>query len=1021
MLGLGPDPLTWILTCRPFAGDLLTCSPFRYPVYCLDEPSHPLSLAAGRVVTYWDGRGEPSRMTTFEAGDITLHKVRDYVWEMPPEGGMGAPARVFASEALLEEIADDKSLQQLRDTTHLPGVEKYAVCMPDGHQGYGFPVGGVAGIDAENGCISPGAVGYDINCLTGDAEVSVEFGRKIKISDLQERFEDESAVVAAEESMVSDIRLFTENPSKSVNEVKTETGDTVKATPDHKFRTPEGMTRLSELEPGDTVLVHPFEGIEDQDPEEFTVLTEEHFADEDPQLIRVLKERNLLPLKSTDEAFNHLLKLVGFHMGDGAFGSHGQTWFYGEPEDLESVRKDIRAVGFKPSKIYSRKRKHEFNGSTFERTEYSIKATANAFRQLLIRLGTPSGEKVKSRFTTPDYLEQLTDWQRALYLSAFFGAEMSAPAAKADKNLYCPKISQNRTQKHADAGEQFMQEVAEYLNKMGVETNKVERFDADTSREDMKRLRLGIKSDSENLIRFFTCIGYQYNQKKERLAALATQYLKLKRDTLEQRERIAEKVDALTDGGVPVDEIKTSFNVSDYFIKRSAQQSSDRCVRPPADFPSFEAFCESTDVRENLTVPVEIESIEPAGREPVYDIGVEHEAHNFLADGFVVSNCGVRMVRTNLTYEDIRGREAELVDALFDAVPSGLGGGGIADGSGDSVERALERGVEWCLEEGYAVESDLAHCEDEGRRPDADASAVSKKARDRGRNQMGSLGSGNHFLEVQRVTDVYDAAVSDAYGLDEDQLVVLIHCGSRGLGHQVCNDYLRDIEETHDELLSRLPDKELAAAPAGSQLAADYYGAMCAAINFAWVNRQLITHRTREVFADVFGEPWEDLGMELLYDVAHNIAKREVHTVDGEERELFVHRKGATRAFPAGHPEVPAAYRDVGQPVIIPGSMGAGSYVLRGGEASMDVSFGSTAHGAGRLMSRTQAKDEFWGGDVRDDLEGNEVYVKANSGATIAEEAPGVYKDVDEVVRVSDELGIGDRVARCFPVCNIKG
>jgi len=384
-------------------------------------------------------------------------------------------------------------------------------------------------------------------------------------------------------------------------------------------------------------------------------------------------------------------------------------------------------------------------------------------------------------------------------------------------------------------------------------------------------------------------------------------------------------------------------------------------------------------------------------------------------------NCGVRMVKTNLTYDDLEGNEEELVDALFEAVPSGLGGGGVVEGDSGTVEAVLERGMDWAHEEGYATADDLAHCEDEGVRHDADAAAVSKKAKDRGRNQLGSLGSGNHFLEVQRVTDIFDEEIADAYGLEEDQIVVLIHCGSRGLGHQVCNDYLRDIEQAHSGLLSQLPDKELAAAPAGSQLAEDYYDAMCAAINFAWVNRQLITHQTREVFADVFGRPWEELDMELLYDVSHNIAKKEVHEIEGEDRELFVHRKGATRAFPAGRSEVPKAYRDGGQPVIIPGSMGAGSYVLCGGSESMGLSFGSTAHGAGRLMSRTQAKSEFWGGDVQDDLRDQQVYVKAQSGATIAEEAPGVYKDVDEVVRVSDELGIGDKVARVYPVCNIKG
>jgi len=404
------------------------------------------------------------------------------------------------------------------------------------------------------------------------------------------------------------------------------------------------------------------------------------------------------------------------------------------------------------------------------------------------------------------------------------------------------------------------------------------------------------------------------------------------------------------------------------------------------------------------------------------------------AIGFDI-NCGVRMVRTNLTYDDVRGKEEALAEALFDAVPTGVGGGGIVQADTDTMERILTEGVEWAIDAGYGVPADLEHCEDNGRRPDADPDAVGQKAKDRGRNQVGSLGSGNHFLEVQRVTDVYREGVAEAYGLAEDQLVVLIHCGSRGFGHQICSDFVREIEQAYPEMTEQLPDKELAAAPAGSELAEEYYGAMCAAVNFAWVNRQLITHKTREVFAEVFDTEWETLEMELVYDVSHNIAKKETHEVgvhDGrvvgsdratrrENREVYVHRKGATRAFPAGREEIPAAYRDVGQPVIIPGSMGAGSYVLRGGEESLSTSFGSTAHGAGRLMSRTQAKQEFWGGDVQDDLEQEHVYVRANSGATIAEEAPGVYKDVDEVVRVSEALAIGDRVARTFPVCNVKG
>jgi tRNA-splicing ligase RtcB len=424
---------------------------------------------------------------------------------------------------------------------------------------------------------------------------------------------------------------------------------------------------------------------------------------------------------------------------------------------------------------------------------------------------------------------------------------------------------------------------------------------------------------------------------------------------------------------------------------------------------------------------------------PVGGVGATDTEDGCISPGAVGYdiNCGVRMMRTNLTYEDLEGHEEQLVDALFANIPSGLGGGGVVETDRETLDDVLARGMKWALDEGWAVEEDLAHCEDEGFRAEADPSAVSKKARDRGKNQLGSLGSGNHFLEVQRVTDVYRSDVADAFGLEEDQIVVLIHCGSRGLGHQTCTDYLRRIEKEHADLLESLPDKELAAAPAGSDLAEEYYAAMNAAINFAWVNRQLIMHRTRQVFERVFGRDWREMDMHLLYDVAHNIAKKEVHevgideegravpadrAVDTEERELFVHRKGATRAFPAGRPEVPRAYRDVGQPIIIPGSMGAGSYVLRGGEESMRLTFGSTAHGAGRVMSRTQAKKEYWGETVQSELKTKQqIYVKAQSGATIAEEAPGVYKSVDEVVRVSDALGIGDKVARTFPVCNIKG
>ena len=379
-------------------------------------------------------------------------------------------------------------------------------------------------------------------------------------------------------------------------------------------------------------------------------------------------------------------------------------------------------------------------------------------------------------------------------------------------------------------------------------------------------------------------------------------------------------------------------------------------------------------------------------------------------------NCGVRVLRTDLDADDVRGTEEKLVDRIYDRIPCGLGKGGYVDTDRDDLEEILERGMQWMLEEGHATEDDLEHCEENGHLP-GDPAKVPEEAKDRGVDQVGSLGSGNHFLEVQRVSDIFRDETARLYGLDEDQVTVMIHSGSRGLGHQVCTEYLRRFEKHYPEIVDRLPDKELMYAPIGDELARDYWDAMNAAANFAWCNRQAMTAGMRHVLEELYG----DVTVELVYDVCHNIAKRETHEVDGERKELLVHRKGATRAFPAGREEVPEVYRDVGQPVLIPGSMGTHSYVLRGGAESLTTTFGSTAHGAGRLMSRTQAKKDYWGGDVQEDLEGEGIYVKAESGATIAEEAPGVYKDIDEVIRVSDALGIGEKVARMRPICNIKG
>lgn len=385
------------------------------------------------------------------------------------------------------------------------------------------------------------------------------------------------------------------------------------------------------------------------------------------------------------------------------------------------------------------------------------------------------------------------------------------------------------------------------------------------------------------------------------------------------------------------------------------------------------------------------------------------------AIGFDI-NCGVRVLKTDLTAKEIEGREKQLANILFSKIPSGLGEGGYIDVDRTELDQILEEGMDWMLENGHATESDLERCEENGSLP-GDASKVPEKSKKRGVDQLGSLGSGNHFLEVQVVDEVFSDEKAEAYGLEEDQVLVMIHCGSRGLGHQTCTEYLRKFEKQYTELAEELPDKNLMYGPLSEEVPESYRRAMYASANFAWANRQAITQGVR----DCLGRIFEDPEVELVYDVCHNIAKEETHEVNGEEKELLVHRKGATRAMPAGRPEVPEVYSDVGQPVLIPGTMGTSSYILSGGQKSLELSFGSTAHGAGRLKSRTQAKQDYWGEDVQKELEREGVTVKAVSGSTVAEEAPGAYKDVDEVIEVSDKLGIGEKVVRMKPVVNIKG
>ena len=384
--------------------------------------------------------------------------------------------------------------------------------------------------------------------------------------------------------------------------------------------------------------------------------------------------------------------------------------------------------------------------------------------------------------------------------------------------------------------------------------------------------------------------------------------------------------------------------------------------------------------------------------------------------GFDIS-CGVRCLHTGLTFEDLKPLQTRLADTLYRRIPAGLGSTGQLHLSEKEMDSMLAGGAAWAVERGYGRLEDLERIEEHGQMRGGKTSAVSAQAKKRQRDEMGTLGSGNHYLEVQRVADVFDQAVAKAYEVRENDIVVSIHCGSRGLGHQIGTEFLKEMVVAAKSYAITLPDRELACAPINSEIGQRYLGAMRAAINCALANRQILTQLAREAFGEVFSEA----KMPLLYDVSHNTCKVEEHEVDGKRRQLFVHRKGATRAFGPGHPDLPAALMGAGQPVLIGGSMGTSSYILAGTASGMEQAFGSACHGAGRAMSRHEAMKKWSGRRVVDDLAARGILIRSPSMRGIAEEAPGAYKDVSEVVDAAERAGLASKVARLEPLVCVKG
>lgn len=472
--------------------------------------------------------------------------------------------------------------------------------------------------------------------------------------------------------------------------------------------------------------------------------------------------------------------------------------------------------------------------------------------------------------------------------------------------------------------------------------------------------------------------------------------------------------------------------ISDYVYEISQDYRSD--MRVPARIFISEQMLDQILEDRSLWQIVNVATL-PGIRKAALAMPDIHEGYGFpiggvaamsIKDGGVISpggigydiNCGVRLLVANYSYSSLKNSIEKLAGEIFKSIPSGVGKGGALKLKLAELDNILVNGAKRMVEIGYGNQSDLDFCEENGCMPGADSRTVSYRAKERGKGQIGTLGSGNHFLEIQRVEEIYNPDAAKAFGLEKDSVTIMIHCGSRGLGHQICTDYVRIMVPKLKEWNIHLPDRELSCAPFNSHEGQEYFAAMTAGANFAWANRHKIAHDIRQAWKRILGN---DADLKAVYDVAHNVGKKEIHEINGEKLEMIMHRKGATRSFGPGRPEVPAVYKDVGHPVLIPGTMGTSSYILVGTESGMKESFGSTCHGAGRSMSRRQAKRSVSGEELRKQLESKGIVICCTSDPGLAEEAPVAYKDVHNVVDVVEGVGIAKRVAKLAPLAVIKG
>jgi len=985
-----------------------------------------------------------------------LERIDDFRWRIPKsyKNGMRVDGIIYADEKLLKDIKHDKAAEQVANVAFLPGIVKASMAMPDIHWGYGFPIGGVAATDVDaGGVVSPGGVGFDINCLCNSFILS-DLGYKKQIKDFEKDFREQKLICmdfTKEKEQSTAIKAFLKlKPKNTILNIGTETGRQISATEDHPFFTKNGMKPAGKLKFKEDVAVYNFEGIEYEDPGSDIIIDKESVKNMMSKLGKTsrghaieqtliyLENRGLLPLRYNYWQLPYLLRIMGYCFGDGTLyftgvRKRGTTCFWGKEEDLKKIKEDLSKLGFE-SGIYRRPRHHKIKTSydliEFDREEVWLKVSSSSFAILFAALGAPIGNKCRQSYELPKWLFKSPLWQKRLFLAGLFGAEMSAPKTLTGHgyNFYCPTVSMNKTEKHIENGKKFLEDIRVLLLELGIDTHEITQRKEFVNKDSLvsHRLRLQVSDKTENLIKLYSKIGFEYNQKRRFLANVAVGYLRFKDKLIKERKHVAALAPALKyEKNWSTSSIYNTFsseNISERFIERSIYEG-DREPRMWAKDLTFEEYMKKATegLGQSGMVWEKIEFISPIDYDDyVYDFTVEHEHHNFIADGFVVSNCGVRLMRTDLTEQEVKPVLEKLVYGLFNDIPAGIGSKGDIKISEKQEEELLVQGAGWVIKHGYGSSDDLEYTEEHGAIKGADPSSVSERAYERGKKQSGTLGSGNHFLEVQVIDEIYDEIAADIFDLKIGQVTVMIHSGSRGLGYQVCDDYTKDMGLCLTKYNINVPDRQLACAPVKSEEGQAYLGAMRCAANYAWANRQCLMHLTRKVFEKIFAKPWHKMGMHLIYDVAHNIAKLEKHDVDGKEKLLCVHRKGATRAFGPGHLDLPARYKKIGQPVIIPGDMGRNSYLLLGTEKAKET-FYSTCHGAGRVMSRSEAIKRAKNRSIAQELAENGIIVKATGRDSLSEEMPDAYKNVNDVVGVVAGVGISKRVCRMRPIGVIKG